>query len=274
MNAYADLTTLKSSSYLNITATDHDAYLRKLLEHASRLLDKECRRFFYCKTQTRYEDGTTGKLFLSADLLSVTTFKTDEDGDGTFEAVFIAADYELYPLNEFPKQWVTLSADSNYDAFGEGVRKGVEIAGLWGYGDGESAIPYTDSGATLTVADGTATTVAASDGTKFAVGQTILCESEQMYITGISGNNLTVKRGINGTTGAAHSAKASYIYDYPEPIRQACLITAMRDWKRKDSAYQDTVGSPETGIFIASKGLDPDVKVIISDYIKARNIFA
>jgi len=35
MNAYADLTTLKSDAYLRITSTAEDLYLRELLEHAS-----------------------------------------------------------------------------------------------------------------------------------------------------------------------------------------------------------------------------------------------
>ncbi len=124
-NAYADLTTLKSSSYLNLSGTGDDIYLRKLLEECSRLVDKHCRRHFYAKTETRYEDGIDGKLFLSDDLLSITTLKTDEDGNAVYENPFAASDYLLYPLNGYPKRWLDLSHASGYGHFAAGVKKGV-----------------------------------------------------------------------------------------------------------------------------------------------------
>jgi hypothetical protein len=49
-------------------------------------------------------------------------------------------------------------------------------------------------------------TVAVSDGTAFAVDETILIESERMLVVDIAGNNLTVKRGWDGSVLAAHSA--------------------------------------------------------------------
>ena len=43
---------------------------------------------------------------------------------------------------------------------------------------------------------------------------------------------------------------------------------AMKAWKRKDSAFQDAVGSAETGLVIAFKDEDPFVKTIIKDYMR------
>ena len=72
---------------------------------------------------------------------------------------------------------------------------------------------------------------------------------------------------MNGTTDADHNnGVVIYIYEYPQPIVQACLITAMRAWKRKDSAYQDVVGGGPLGTVIASKGIDPDVAETIRQY--------
>ena len=48
----------------------------------------------------------------------------------------------------------------------------------------------------------------------------------------------------------------------------------MRAWKRKDSAFQDTVGIPDLGTVIAKKGLDPDVVERIARYVKVRSSFA
>jgi len=44
-----------------------------------------------------------------------------------------------------------------------------------------------------------------ADGTRFAVGQVLLADSERVLVTGISGNDLTVTRGYQGTTAAAHT---------------------------------------------------------------------
>jgi len=273
MNSYADLTTLKSDAYLNISSvTDYDTQLRKLLEHASRLIDKYCMRFFYCWEGTRYYPGAGSKLFLRDDILSITTLKTDDDGDGTFEnSLTENTDYFLFPLNEYPKIRAEINPNGSYGSFANGIQRGVEIAGVFGYGDGETDTPYEASGINITVADATSTTVTVSVEGTIAPGHTIRVESEQMYVTAATSDGskeLTVKRAVNGTTGAAHSAKEASIYQYPQPIVQACLVTCMRAFKRKDSAFQDIVGSPETGQMLIYKGLDPDVRDVINAYRK------
>jgi len=53
--------------------------------------------------------------------------------------------------------------------------------------------------------DSSETGVDVDDGTEFAVGQVILVGSEQMKISAISSNTLTVTRGFNGSTAASHS---------------------------------------------------------------------
>lgn len=60
----------------------------------------------------------------------------------------------------------------------------------------------------------------------------------------------------------------------PEPIREAAIIQVCRWFKRRESAYQDAVGSAETGEIMVYKGLDPDVKLIIQQYAKTRERFA
>ncbi len=271
MNAYGDLVTLKCKAYLGIDTTEQDTELLGLLENASRLLDKETHRFFYCRNEIRYYDGAGTILLLSDDLLSITTLETDEDGDATYENSLATTDYFLYPLNDFPKTRIEINPNGDYSHFANGIQKGVKITGIFGYGEGESATPYVDSGATSSeVLDTTETGVDVSDISVFAPGQTILIDSEQMYLTAVD-TDLKVKRGVNGTTAATHVTSSTiYIYEYPQPIVQACLIDAMRAWKRKDSAYQDAVGSPETGMIIRSKGVDPDVARMIQDYRRKR----
>lgn len=284
MNAYADLTTFKSGAYANLTLTTNDTYLRQLLEDASRLIDKYCMRHFYCWEGAKYYDGDDDILWLSDDVLSVTTLKCDPGGDGTFENSYTAnTDYLLYPLNGFPKTRIEIGYNASYSDFASGVPRGVEITGVFGYGNGVSATPYTDSGVTVNTGGITSAilthALATGKGSYFSAGQTIRIDNEQLYITSISSDTLTFlglpTRGQNGTTAAAHDAgKAIYIYNYPQPITQAVLMTAMRTWKRKDSAFQDSVGIPDLGTVIAKKGIDPDVLERIAHYVRVRSSFA
>jgi hypothetical protein len=277
MNQYADLTTLKSSSFLNKSDTNDDVYFLGLLEAASRAIDTWCKRHFYVFEGTRYFDGR-GEILLLDDILSITTLKADADQDGTFENSYTAnTDYELYPLNSYPKLRAEISSRTSrvYSDFNCGVKKGIEIVGVFGHGDGESATPYADSGAVVNTGGMTNSitthALATGKGASFAIGQTIRIDTEQMYISGISTDTLTVKRGINGTTAAAHLAAAViYIYKYPELIKLACLIQTMRWWARKDTAFQNASSSPELGQWISYKELDPDVRMIIHQFHNER----
>ena len=270
MNAYADVETFKSAEFADVSQGTEQARFRRYLEAASRYLDKRCERFFYCWEGARYYDGAT-RLMDIDDILSITTLKLDEDGDATFEETMATTDYLLYPLNRFPKEWIEISSDSDYGSFASGIKRGVEITGVFGYGDGYNATPYVTTGQTvqnnpLAAAD-TTLTVTLTEGSLFA-GQTLRIDDEQIYIeTVISTTQCTIKRGVNGTTAAAHTQNTAInSYEYPLMIWQATLMLAMRAWKRKDSAFQDVVGSPETGTLIAYKDEDPDVKQIIERY--------
>jgi hypothetical protein len=53
-------------------------------------------------------------------------------------------------------------------------------------------------------------TIAVTTGTSYAVGETLLLDSERMLIVDIAGNNLTVKRAWDGTVLAAHTGSTIY----------------------------------------------------------------
>jgi hypothetical protein len=55
--------------------------------------------------------------------------------------------------------------------------------------------------------------VTVTDGTQVHVGEVLLLDTEQLLVTGITGNVLTVKRAWNGTVLAAHSL-ATTLYAY------------------------------------------------------------
>jgi len=277
LNAYADVTTFKSVEYANIVTNTAQIPFRRLLESASRHLDRRCHRYFYCWEGTRYYDGKPDHLIVD-DLLSVTSVKLDLTGDGVFEeamAPYVAAvygDYILYPLNKFPYTWLELSPDSDYGSFGSDKRA-VEIVGVFGYGDGESATPYYASGQAVTNAPNFAagvTSLTMASTASMGAGMTLRIDAEQMYLeTVTNATTVVVIRGVNGTGDIVHAAGAAIsIYEAPEPIYEATLVLAMKAWKRKDSAFQDAVGSPETGMVVAYKDEDPYVKGVIQDYMR------
>ncbi|MDR3591588.1 MAG: hypothetical protein P4N41_18180 [Negativicutes bacterium] len=75
-------------------------------------------------------------------------------------------------------------------------------------------VPQKDSPSSLTIrvwdalaaaiTSTTATTISVITGSWFSVGKTISIDNEQMYVSGISTNTLTVTRGYNGTTANTH----------------------------------------------------------------------
>lgn len=98
---YGDLTQLKNT--LSLTGSQFaDVDLQIALESASRAVDEMCERRFYTTTsdEVRYFSPRSYSWVDAGDVVSVTTLKTDEDGDGVFESTWTAnTDYVLSPLN-------------------------------------------------------------------------------------------------------------------------------------------------------------------------------
>ena len=272
-NAYAGLTTLKSTGVLNITSAGFDDRLLALLEDVSRWIDGYCNRHFYVLTTTRRFDGDNGRALNVPDLVSVTSLKTDEDNDRTYELTWAASDYLLYPLNAEPQQqwgrpYTRILVDIEGGSRGRFPARGptVEAAGKWGYREvTEDSGADINEGGQFSAVD---TTLTVTDGSKFSVGDTLSIDSEALYVTAISTNDLTVARGVNGTTAVAHNDSSDvYLYRYPGPVVEACLLQAARLWKRKDSAY----GSADEARVAGSgggAGLDATVQRLLGPYRK------
>lgn len=237
--AYVDLAIFKAA--LSVSDTVDDTRLLGILEDVSRYIDQHCQRHFYVLTATRtFTASRSDYLSVPYDLLSITTLQTDEDEDWDYDNTWAAGasgDYHLYPFNEWPKWKILVRSGGDY-SFPAQV-EGVQIAGLWGYGDGESATPY---GASVTTTaeelDASETGVDVTSATNIQAGHTILVESEQLYVESKSSNTLTVVRGVNGTTAATHAtAKSVYVYRYPRNIRRACLLLASETYALESAPF-------------------------------------
>lgn len=112
-----------------------------------------------------------------------------------------------------------------------------------------------------------------TDGTQVKVGEIIRVNFEQMKILDVSGNDLlvirgwnrtkraahltaqdvyvyrtyTVKRGVNGTTAAEHTAKAVERYHPPADVSWLCRQMAGLMLKKADSGFSGRVGNEATG---------------------------
>jgi hypothetical protein len=67
----------------------------------------------------------------------------------------------------------------------------------------------TTSTLSASVSSTSSTTATVADGTRFHAGHIVLVDTEQMYITGVSGNTVTWTRGFGSTTAATHSSAAT-----------------------------------------------------------------
>lgn len=136
MNAYCSLADIKAA--LKITDGSQDTNLEDIGTGACRALDKWLGTRFYAATETRlYTPGDNGRLWLDMDLLTVTSLKTDEDGDRTYEVTWSSSlDYYLGPANAtsdgLPYMWVERD-EVNGRYWFPCRQRSVQLVGSWGY---------------------------------------------------------------------------------------------------------------------------------------------
>lgn len=142
INGYCELEELKAHIMSNGGGTftdEDDINLESVINAVSRGLDATFDTTFYARTETRYFTPQYYDTLYIPDLLSVTTLKTDDNDDGTYETTWATTDYWLEPRNAQasstePKPYRQISARARGErTFPKDVEYGVEIAGSWGY---------------------------------------------------------------------------------------------------------------------------------------------
>jgi hypothetical protein len=244
MNLYC--TPTEAKTIMGLTKDTDDALLLALCERLSRVVDRVTRRFFYERTETRsFDHESSLRLGLDADLLSVTTFTSD--GSRLTEGT----DYRLWPVNESPKRIAEiLFGSGSVFSWSTTPQSSVTIAGLWGFHD-EPDYRWEATGDTVLDErlSASATALTVDDGTAFQVGQTLKAGTEQVYVSAISTNTLTITRGVNGTTAAEHVAATALTVYRPIPeIRTATRLLVEQVYKMKDSAPWGRVEFVDVGV--------------------------
>lgn len=230
---------------IDSTLSTKDARIDRAIRQMSEWLEKKTGRRFIPYTGTKeFDYQGPSQIMLGDDLLSVTTLAHD---DGT-ETV-AASDFFLYPLNaaDDNKPYLAIEILFTDDVllYDDTRQSAIQITGKWGYSE-----ILRDSTSLLAEAlDASETDIDVDAGTDFDIGQTLLVDSEQMFVTNIATNTLTVKRGMNGTTAAIHvDNSVVYIIEPPADIQMACEIMVARLIHRADAAWADSLGSGESRV--------------------------
>jgi hypothetical protein len=165
--------------------------------------------------------------------------------------------YDADPAEHWGRPYTSLRVGrpNPKGSFTKGERR-FRAHGTWGYREFKERSRAVVDDAVVTP-DGAAITV--SDGAQFAVGQTIIIGAEQLLVTGIGANTLSVSRGLNGTTPAAHAeGSAVYILRWPASVERAALIQAARIWTR----------AADFEPFYVDSDVDTDVRLLLEPYRK------
>ena len=265
---------LAGTSYSSGWTSDAGS-IRRILEAVSRRIDDYCGGgTFGPLTETRFYDigsgslrdspqyqtvaitddiktsmSTPGVVPLDGWIVSPTTVTaygaTDRATSETLTEGY-NADFWLMPYNSAPKTILKLNEDTT-KGFDAGQQT-LSILGSWGYTADTVSVTTSDA-----IGSTTATSASVTSATDLGPAQTILIDSEQLYITAISGNTLTLERSVNGTTGATHSGGATvYRYDYPELVVQAALDLAKIVFRDRDLGAVTTIGSGDAAITSAA----------------------
>ena len=203
-NGYCSLADVKAAA--RITDDIDDTLLELSIESASREIDSYTERVFY---QTGSEGTPVARVYVPQDLyvvetddiISVSTLKTDSNGDGTFDTTFDASDFQLEPLN--------------------GLAGGIE-----------------------------------TPATRIRAVGTYLWPTYEPR--NVDANQASVQ--VTGVFGFS---------SVPTAVRQACILSALRQYKRYESPT-GVLGFSDLGAVRVGTKLDPDVERMIQPYRKVR----
>ena len=268
-NVYDFKAYLGGTDHVTDWTTDETPVLR-VLESASKRIDSYMGRSFGARTETHSFDlgqgalrddslvpngdmiefpdywttrlQSTGILGLDDWLITATTVTSYEGTDRTSSATLsegIGNDFLLMPYNTSPKSKMKLVENTLKNLYSG--QQTLTILGQWGWQNDTESISTVDA-----IGSSSTTTVTVTSGSTTYVGDTILVGTEQMYVTNVDGNTLTVIRGVNGTTSATHSGGATYYrYKYPADVVQACLDIARTYWRSRDVGQCQILGTNE-----------------------------
>lgn len=203
------------------------------------------------------------------DLYSVTSLRTDDDGDSTYETTWATGDYRLGPVNapaHGKPYWEVRTRLNSSNAFPSGA-EAVEITGKWTWQERLQTLGVLATAVNATLTTGIEVTYGVAQ-----IGQTLRVGSEQWFVTALTTATATsapdridVERGVNGTSGNAtsHSSGAAVqLYRYPSAVVRATTIQANRVAQRPNAPF-GVIGAADVAQIRLTAALDPDVQRLL-----------
>lgn len=262
-----------------IAGPELDAQIDRLIEGAARFIDQKVghstrdpRRFFIPRTRTNVypwpgRGGRGSVLYTGMDLLSVTTLQAKaQDSSPT---TIGSSDFFLEPANQPPyhRIEIDLSSSAAFEG-GDTPQRSISVLGSWGYSDDRIAASAIND---ATPMNASVTMLIVDEGILINVGDTLLIESEQIFVTDRGGGHrLIVERGVNGTTAAIHADDTAITkFEPPKDIVGWAIAEALFTLKQEQVAWGRTLGTGE-GAREPGRGIEALRRDMIAQYAWVR----
>lgn len=277
--------------------TQYDTLFLTLSQRLSRWIDNHTERMFYPFIDTRFysvnrnrsrisdfefEDSEFDDLWID-DLMEITSVSISEDDGSTYTAL-ATGDYIPMHGQDFnsEKSYTLLKVDRNGDLGSWPIgQRSVKVIGTFNFTDDRSNFfedtldevennPLTAAGTSLTVND-----VDGADQRgippRIAPGNLLRMESELVEVASVNatGNTAVIVRAANGSTAAAHAQNIQIDkFMPPEPVKDACIIQAIKQFKRGQAGFGDAAAQIDLGRVLQMKSFDEGALVKLQAYMK------
>lgn len=273
IGAYVGVESLRKSAAYNDTSRD-SVILDHLLA-ASREFDRLTFRRYFPVTATNYyrwpqlAPQYTWELWTEDDLLSVTTLQAEATGNN---ASPVAITHYFLEPQQFGPPYNRIEVDlSNTDVFQSGPtpQRSISVLGQWGYAN------TTRAAGTLgaAVSSATATTITISDDTLIDQGDVLLIDSEALFVDTPRNVALqvTVQRGVNGTTAATHlNGTAISKYVAPYAVRRVVRADAIGTYQQDLASWGRSIGAGEMAVEYQGKQAAQYRQQVVEEYRRKR----
>lgn len=276
-NGYCTLAELKAR--LASTISTEDAMLEDIITFASRKIDADTGRRFYTTAadETRTFFATDYNRLWGDDIISITTLKTDSDGDGTFENTWATTDYLLLPTNAAldgqPYNEIRTSENGSY-TFPVTDYASVQVVGKFGFAATTVAETrdFTAPLSTLALVNNLASiTSLATDADANGTYETTWTVTTDYTTAAVAGTFSTLITACGAKTFpvAANGVRIVGTWNaagVPAAIKEACIIASLSEYQMK---YMFSQRSSLGGALINSFArLDDIYRGLIAPYVR------
>ncbi len=266
------LTTLEEvKRFGNFDNTQDDAKLKTLIRSASAQIESACMRVFVPYKATLATDTPLDTILMLPDDLLVLDELTVNG------QVMTTGQYVLLDYNQWPQYAAVPTNVNTFLLWQNTPFQSIRMEGLWGYNTNPDGM-FSATGVTLAAnatSSATTLTVSALDGIEtfsyIKIGDELMQVLAVITTEAVPNDiyTLTVKRGVNGYTAAAHtSGDAIYLYDVPQEIYYTATNYVYYLYQVRDN-FGERVQTGN-GTVMLSKALPDWVQSSISDLVRVR----